>query len=155
MSTSGTDLDDTVSALRALVLAAERFRHASAEQGGIGVSDTIVLSHLGTAGGTLTPGQLSERLLLRSGTLTAILDRLTAADYVTRTPNPEDRRSVLVTLRPAGRRFLAAGRKRMASAVTSVLNSDGTAAELSAQLSQLAAGLDAQTERLLKRAAAR
>ena len=152
MSTSETDLESTVTAMRAFILAAERFRHASAEQADIGISDTIVLSHLATAGGTLTPGQLSERLLLRSGTLTAILDRLTAADFVARTPNPDDRRSVLVTLRPAGKRFVAAGRRRMKAVVTGVLDGQVDTEQLAGQLNQLAEGLNGHTERMLKRA---
>jgi DNA-binding MarR family transcriptional regulator len=50
----------------------------------------------------LTPTALYRALLLSSGGLTKILHRLEAAGWIDRPPNPEDRRSRLVRLTPAG-----------------------------------------------------
>ncbi len=58
----------------------------------------MILSHLSRSGGRLLPRELSAIMQLRTGTLTAMLDRLEAADFVRRVPNPDDRRSTFVEL---------------------------------------------------------
>lgn len=50
----------------------------------------------------LTPTQLHEGLMLSSGAMTSRLDRLERKGLIERTPAPNDRRSVLVRLTPAG-----------------------------------------------------
>jgi DNA-binding MarR family transcriptional regulator len=65
-----------------------------------------VLAALRAAG---TPHQLSPSALVNetqvaSGTTTNRIDRLTRRGYVTREPDPDDRRGVLVRLTNAGRR---------------------------------------------------
>lgn len=50
----------------------------------------------------LTPTQLHEGLMLSSGAMTSRLDRLERKGLIERTPSPNDRRSVLVRLTPAG-----------------------------------------------------
>lgn len=50
-------------------------------------------------------GELGQRLLLDSGTLTPLLKRLEAAGLVTRSRCSQDERRVLVDLTPAGRRL--------------------------------------------------
>lgn len=51
----------------------------------------------------LTPSEISERVLVASATMTATLDVLEDRGWVARTPNPDDRRSVLVSVTDAGR----------------------------------------------------
>jgi len=51
----------------------------------------------------LTPSQLSELLLVSSGTLTSRLDRLEHKELIERRPNPSDRRSMEVQLTERGR----------------------------------------------------
>ena len=51
----------------------------------------------------LSPGQLLRETMVTSGTMTNRVDRLAARGLVTRDPNPEDRRAVLVGLTAAGR----------------------------------------------------
>ena len=62
-----------------------------------------VLAVLDGATEALTPSQISERALVASATMTAILDLLERRDWVRRTPNPDDRRSTLVEITAAGR----------------------------------------------------
>ena len=50
--------------------------------------------------GPVTAGRIAEHTGLTTGAVTGMVDRLSRAGYVQRTPNPDDRRSVLVTLRP-------------------------------------------------------
>jgi DNA-binding MarR family transcriptional regulator len=52
----------------------------------------------------LSPGQLLTQTLVTSGTMTNRIDRLALRDLVTRRPDPDDRRGVLVTLTGTGRR---------------------------------------------------
>ena len=50
----------------------------------------------------LTPSEISERTYLSSATMTSTLDALEHNGWARRVPNPEDRRSVLVEVTPAG-----------------------------------------------------
>lgn len=60
-----------------------------------------VLSCLWEADGQ-TPGQLSERLLLDSSSITGILDRLEQKGLIERKPVPNDRRALQVKLTEKG-----------------------------------------------------
>ncbi|AHV93926.1 marR family protein [Bordetella holmesii 44057] len=55
---------------------------------------------------SMSPQQLIGALLLSSGAMTNRLDRLESAGLIARSPNPEDRRSVLVSLTQQGQRAL-------------------------------------------------
>lgn len=65
-----------------------------------------VLAALRRAGGPyrLSPGQLVRETLVTSGTMTNRVDRLTARGLVARSPDPADRRGVLVELTHLGKR---------------------------------------------------
>ncbi len=52
----------------------------------------------------LSPGRLLRETLVTSGTMTNRVDRLEARGFVTRLPDPSDRRGVLVRLTEEGRR---------------------------------------------------
>ena len=64
-----------------------------------------VLSALRRAGAPyqLSPGQLVQQTMVTSGTMTNRVDRLTHRGLVQRSPDPSDRRGVIVALTPAGR----------------------------------------------------
>ncbi len=53
--------------------------------------------------GALPLGKIGERLQVHPASVTNAVDRLEASGFVARTPNPEDRRSVLATLTVEGR----------------------------------------------------
>jgi DNA-binding MarR family transcriptional regulator len=52
----------------------------------------------------LSPGQLLRETMVTSGTMTNRIDRLGARGFVERSPDPHDRRGVLVGLTAAGKR---------------------------------------------------
>jgi DNA-binding MarR family transcriptional regulator len=56
--------------------------------------------------GPLTPSELAERERVQRPTVTKLLARLEAAGLVTRTADPQDRRSFLVAVAPAGQALL-------------------------------------------------
>ena len=88
----------------------------------------IVLAALRRSGEPqrLSPAELSEAALLSSAGMTAQLDQLADRSLVRRSPHPEDRRSIYVTLTRAGQKLVDkaietynAGHKRMLSALSS------------------------------------
>lgn len=52
----------------------------------------------------LSPGALLKETMVTSGTMTNRIDRLTERGFVTRSPDPDDRRGVLVCLSTAGKK---------------------------------------------------
>jgi DNA-binding MarR family transcriptional regulator len=84
------------------VLAAEHERRIEHT---LGVSESVAqaLAVVDGAVRPLTPTEISERTLLASATMTAVLDTLERPGWIRRTPNPDDRRSVLIEITPEGR----------------------------------------------------
>jgi DNA-binding MarR family transcriptional regulator len=95
-----------------------------------------VLAALRRAGAPyqLSPGRLLKETLVTSGTMTNRVDRLAARGLVRRTPDPHDRRGVLVGLTVAGR-----------------VTVDGALDGLLAREQALLAGLDAAEQSTLAR----
>ena len=61
------------------------------------------LGALEGAGGSLSPTVLAQRLLVTPASVTSLLDTLERRGLLTRTPDPDDRRKVIVTISHAGR----------------------------------------------------
>ncbi|WP_432558899.1 MarR family winged helix-turn-helix transcriptional regulator [Granulicoccus sp. GXG6511] len=80
----------------------------------------------------LSPGRLLKETLVTSGTMTNRVDRLVARGFVSRSPDPDDRRGVLVRLTEAGRNVV-----------------DGALESLLAQEKELLAGIDGAQRRQL------
>jgi len=83
-------------------------RHARADIGRHGLADAEfgvleILHHKGP----LPVCQVQRRILLQSGSTTYVVDKLVRRGLVRRAPNPKDRRGILLTLTPAGRRLIA------------------------------------------------
>jgi DNA-binding MarR family transcriptional regulator len=62
-----------------------------------------VLAVVDGAGEPLTPSEIGERVIAPSATMTANLDLLERRGWIRRTPNPDDRRSILVEITAEGR----------------------------------------------------
>jgi len=52
--------------------------------------------------GSISPVELKKTLSVDLGALTRMLDRLVSKGWITRLPNPNDKRGVLITLTPEG-----------------------------------------------------
>lgn len=85
-------------AVQGLVQSAEAMRDRAAKSQGLHSTDYACLSYLRSVGGPVSPKQINAQLNLSSGSGTALLDRLEAAGYTRRLPNPQDRRSLLIEL---------------------------------------------------------
>ena len=55
----------------------------------------------------LTMGELSRRLMVTNGNVTALIDRLVGEKLVVRRADPDDRRAQIIELTPNGRRAFA------------------------------------------------
>ncbi|HTC68214.1 MAG TPA: MarR family transcriptional regulator [Acidothermaceae bacterium] len=91
----------------------------------------------------LSPGALVDETLVASGTMTNRVDRLSRRGYVTREPDPADRRGVLVRLTVSGRKKVDSVAAELAAAEAAVWQHvagrkseqfDGTVRELLATL---------------------
>jgi hypothetical protein len=90
---------EVVAALHRFGLERDRLRTGLARRLGIPVSDLDALKHLELAG-PLSQRDLATRLLLSSGAVTFLVDRLERAGLVQRQQHPTDRRTTLVMLAP-------------------------------------------------------
>src|SRR6266576_5473058 len=70
---------------------------------GLSLAKLAALDRLAQAGESLPLGQLAERLSCVKSNVTQLVDRLEADGLVNRTGDPNDRRSRLAVLTPAGR----------------------------------------------------
>lgn len=95
---------------RVLVLAQhlERNVEGALERHKLSLGQFDILATLRRHGrkGGLSPTQLLESVVLSSGGMTARLDLLAEAGYISRKPNPDDRRMVVIGLTSKGRRVI-------------------------------------------------
>ncbi|MGA5464173.1 MarR family transcriptional regulator [Mycobacterium sp. NPDC050041] len=90
---------DAIEAMAGWQVLVAQFNDLVARRLGVSPTETqclYVLARFGPA----TPGELARRVNLSSGATTRMLDRLLAAGYITRSPDPHDRRRVVIE--PAG-----------------------------------------------------
>jgi DNA-binding MarR family transcriptional regulator len=71
-----------------------------------GLFDVLVTMRRSGPPYRLSPTQLYSTTMLSSGAMTSRLDRLERAGLVSRSPDPDDRRGLLVELTPEGRRVV-------------------------------------------------
>jgi DNA-binding MarR family transcriptional regulator len=99
-------------AVRLRLAIARTARRLRQEAGGeLSPSQTTALATIDRHG-PLTPSELALRERIQRPTVTRIVARLEEAGLVRRTRDPQDGRSSLVALTPAGRELLARGRTR-------------------------------------------
>ena len=76
------------------------FEQRLGQQLTVNPTDLTAMEHL-IQDGPLTPTELARRVGVTTAAMTTSIDRLTAVGHVTRSPNPADRRGVLVVPAPA------------------------------------------------------
>ena len=89
-------------AVRRLDLIMSQMHLEMSERLGLSAAELLALTHLSLSG-PLGPTDLTRRLRMTTGAMTAMLDRLAERDYVVREPHTSDRRRVVVRLTPGGR----------------------------------------------------
>lgn len=97
---------DLILAVREYGISTVLFRNFVGSTIGINVTDMECLGllfHQGIA----TPTELAKHTGLTSGSITAMLDRLEKARLITRRPNPDDRRGILITINKTGAKKIA------------------------------------------------
>lgn len=94
-----TRIDHIVMDIRRFIAAAIFFNSQVAEKVGLGMTDMQVI-HMLRLNGPSTPSRLAAWTGLSSGGVTVALDRLEKGGYIRREPNPADRRSLLIVLKP-------------------------------------------------------
>jgi DNA-binding MarR family transcriptional regulator len=72
------------------------------ERLGLSAGELLALAHL-SVDGPLGPTELTHRLHMTTGAMTAMLDRLAERGYVVREPHATDRRRIMVRLTKTGR----------------------------------------------------
>lgn len=87
-------------ALVLMVRRAEEAQERAARQHGLHPTDFRAIGYLHTRGHPVSPKALNTHLGLTSGSGTALLDRLESCGYISRLPNPNDRRGALIALDP-------------------------------------------------------
>jgi DNA-binding MarR family transcriptional regulator len=99
-SPSHAQLRETVvRCLREFIAGSIIYNQQVADRVGLRLTDMQCINVLDLMGPS-TPGELARSTGLTTGGVTVMLDRLEKGGYVTRVPNPRDRRSVLVRLNP-------------------------------------------------------
>jgi DNA-binding MarR family transcriptional regulator len=89
-------------AVRRLDLMMSQMHLEMSERLGLSAGELLALAHL-SLDGPLGPTELTHRLHVTTGAMTAMLDRLAERDYVVRAPHETDRRRVVVRLTTSGR----------------------------------------------------
>jgi DNA-binding MarR family transcriptional regulator len=138
----------TVSELTVLLTAFSRLRRendlvvsAIAREHGLHAPDFRAVAFVkGTP--DVTPRSLADYLALSLSATTAMIDRLVAAGYVLRTPNPEDGRSVYLEITPMGADTVEEARRLYVAAFEASVPAERLG-ELAATFGQIADALAA------------
>ncbi len=93
-------VDEITQLLRDMRDITGEFENRLGEQLTVNHTDLVAMEHL-IQDGPLTPTELAHRLGVTTAAMTTAIDRLTAVGHVTRSPNPADRRGILVVPAPA------------------------------------------------------
>jgi DNA-binding MarR family transcriptional regulator len=139
-------LDAPVRNLRALILAGENYRQATAQMSGLGVTESQALSYLAIHG-ERGQNDLGTDLGLSSGAATALVDRLERQGVAQRDAHPYDRRRVVVRLTDKGHALVARSHNWLAASFESIPPED--LQKVSTALRQIAQVLRAESERQL------
>ncbi len=106
--------------LRQSTLASNRLRAALAAELGVNQTELSALGQLAQAPGS-TPKELAQFLGITTGSTTGTTEHLHKMGFLVREPHPQDRRSVQLSLTPAGRHAMEWAFERYASALGAAL----------------------------------
>ncbi len=111
---------------------------------GLSLSQFDVLATLAHGEG-ITQQELAERLLVTKGNVVGLIDRVGAAGWVERRPDPEDRRANRLYLTEAGRRLLSRAFPCQNDSICRIFGrlSEDELQQMHHLLAKLEAGLDA------------
>lgn len=137
-------IDDTIRAFADLRLGNERMISALAERLGITSAEYRALVFISRSPAA-TPSRIAEFLSLTPGAMTSLIDRTEAAGLIRRTPNPQDRRSVLLELTRRGENALERAWGIYRGAFASIVP-ESEVAGLTALFERLALELGARAE---------
>ena len=112
---------DATILLRDIRAVSAAFEAQLASQLTVNATDLVAMEHL-IEDGPLSPTDLAGRLGVTTAAMTTSIDRLTALGHVTRTPNPDDRRGVLVVPTPESTQRAMASILPMVSGIDRVLD---------------------------------
>ncbi len=98
------------------------------------------------AEGICHPSALASARQMRMSAITPLIDALVGRGWVTRTPDPADRRRVRLALTSAGRTALGDGRRRAGKRLRDVLG-HGDSGESATDIAEVAGWLDAAVRR--------
>jgi DNA-binding MarR family transcriptional regulator len=122
---------DVLEAMRSYRVAEAAMRRRTQQSMDMGENELLVLRFLARAaqrGEAVTPVHLSRYLGITSASTTALLDRLAKSGHIVRGPNPDDRRSILITSSPQAegeiRHTLTAMHARMMDVVRPMSGAD-------------------------------
>jgi DNA-binding MarR family transcriptional regulator len=130
---------DAITALHFVQLTSSHVLTKAATALGIAPADLRVLYFLGVEP-LATPKRVATHMGLTTGAVTSLVDRLVDGAFAERSPNPEDRRSVLLSLTPKGRDAVAELSKLYGAAFLESIDP--------AQMTALAASLTALSDAL-------
>lgn len=99
IATRTTLQDGLVVQIRQFIAGTILFNQRVADRAGLHLTDVQCINLLELLGPS-TPGTLAQCTGLTTGGVTVMLDRLEKAGYIKRSPNPNDRRSILVSVNP-------------------------------------------------------
>jgi MarR family transcriptional regulator, organic hydroperoxide resistance regulator len=91
--------ETVIRCLREFIAGSIIYNQQVADRVGLRLTDMQCINVLELMGPS-TPGELARCTGLTTGGVTVMLDRLENGGYIKRAPNPRDRRSVLVRLKP-------------------------------------------------------
>ena len=97
------DLDRLLNSFRLLMLHHSRVLSHQGGRHGLGNTDLRFLFYVSATGDAVTPKRAAEYLELSSGAMTNLVDRLIDSGHLDRRPNPDDRRSVIISRTEAGK----------------------------------------------------
>jgi DNA-binding MarR family transcriptional regulator len=140
-STSSSDVELASQLRIAIARSARRLR----QEAGTDLSPSLTAALVTVERhGPLTPSELAARERVQRPTVTGLVFRLEEAGLIARAADPTDGRSSLITVTPAGRKLLAAGRTRKDAFLSERL--DALGAEDRATLERAATLLEGMLE---------